>query len=338
MTVSAHTSPPSIILDVRDLHCDRGGTEILKGVDLTIPAGGILAVLGANGAGKTTLINVLSTLIPFTSGSVSIAGHDLGSDPTGVRNSISLTGQFAAVDQELTGTENLVFFGRLAGLSRRTAHDRAAELLDEFNLSDAADKRLSDYSGGMRRRLDIAASLVVPPALLFLDEPSTGLDPESREALWTQILDLRDHGMSILLTTQYLEEADRLADRVAVLRDGRIIAVDTPQNLKSEYGRHRCSVSFPDHASAVAAGELITARGYTARDNDLVVDDNGVVELLVRSGFTELNPLLQAIDSTGITITDVGMTPPSLDDVYFALARDGKLATQGPDGEGDNGR
>ncbi|MCK7663647.1 ATP-binding cassette domain-containing protein [Corynebacterium sp. CCM 9185] len=335
MTVSAHASPPSTILDVRDLHCDRGGTEILKGVDLTIPAGGILAVLGANGAGKTTLINVLSTLIPFTSGSVTVAGHDLESDPTGVRNAISLTGQFAAVDHDLTGTENLAFFGRLSGLSGRSARERAVELLDEFNLADAADKRLSDYSGGMRRRLDIAASLVIPPALLFLDEPSTGLDPESRESLWNQILDLRDHGMSILLTTQYLDEADRLADRVAVLRDGRIIAVDTPHNLKAAYGRHRCSVSFPDHASAVTAGELLTARGYTTQDNDLVVGDTGVVELLVRSGFTELNPLLQAIDSAGLTITDVGMTPPSLDDVYFALARDGVQASQGSDGDGD---
>ncbi|MEZ2122134.1 MULTISPECIES: ATP-binding cassette domain-containing protein [unclassified Corynebacterium] len=330
MTSSPHLYPHQDILEVRELRCLRGENEVLQNVDLTIPSGGILAVLGANGAGKTTLINVLSTLIPFSSGSVKVAGHDLATDSAGVREAISLTGQFAAVDHELTGMENLIFFGRLAGLSRKSAHDRAVELLDEFNLSDAANKRLSDYSGGMRRRLDIAASLVVPPALLFLDEPSTGLDPESREALWTQILDLRDHGMSILLTTQYLEEADRLADRVALLKGGRIVAVDTPHNLKSEYGRHRCSVAFPDHSSAATAGQLLIARGYTDEDNDLVVNDT-VVKLLVSGGFTELNPLLQAIDSAGLTITDVGMTPPSLDDVYFALARSGTAPSRGTD-------
>ncbi|MCK7637828.1 ATP-binding cassette domain-containing protein [Corynebacterium pygosceleis] len=334
MAPPGHIPVPPSILDVRDLHCRRGGNDVLRGVDLTIPPGGILAVLGANGAGKTTLINVLSTLIPFTSGSVTVAGRDLATDAAGVRSSISLTGQFAAVDNDLTGMENLVFFGRLAGLSGRAARDRAVELLDEFNLRDAADKRLSDYSGGMRRRLDIAVSLVVPPALLFLDEPSTGLDPESREALWSQILDLRNHGTSILLTTQYLEEADRLADRVAVLRDGRIIAVDTPRNLKSEYGRYRCSVTFQDHASATTAGELLADHGYTTRDDDLAVRDGGVVELLVRGGFTELNPLLQAIDRAGLSITDVGMTPPSLDDVYFALAR----ADGDPASDSDGGR
>ena len=218
---SPHANSSDLALDVRDLHCHLGSgknkKEILKGITLSIPRGKVLAVLGANGAGKTTLINALSTLIPISGGSATINGHDVTSDPAGVRASISLTGQYAAVDNMLTGHENLTFFGTLAGLSTRKAKARATELLTRFGLERAADSRVADYSGGMRRRLDIASSLTVQPPLLFLDEPTTGLDPASRNDVWDMVHHLQADGTSILLTTQYLDEADHLADRIVVL-------------------------------------------------------------------------------------------------------------------------
>jgi ABC-2 type transport system ATP-binding protein len=210
-----------------------GGRRVLDGIDLAVEAGAILALLGPNGAGKTTLVRILATLTRPDAGTATVNGRDLSTDPQGVRRSISLTGQYAAVDDFLTGRENLVMMARLLHLPRRTARRRADDLLESFGLADAADKRVKAYSGGMRRRLDLAVSMVVPPPLLFLDEPTTGLDPRSRQQLWGVVKGLAGEGVTVLLTTQYLEEADRLADTVAVLHHGRIVAQGTPAELKS---------------------------------------------------------------------------------------------------------
>jgi ABC-2 type transport system ATP-binding protein len=210
-----------------------GGTRVLDDVDLAVATGSVLALLGPNGAGKTTLVRILATLTKPDAGTVTINGHDLRADPVSVRRSISLTGQHAAVDDVLTGRENLVMMARLLRLPRKAARLRAAELLAAFDLQDAADKRVKSYSGGMRRRLDLAVSMITPPPLLFLDEPTTGLDPRSRNQLWEFVRGLAHEGVTVLLTTQYLEEADRLADTVAVLHHGRIVAQGTPGELKS---------------------------------------------------------------------------------------------------------
>jgi ABC-2 type transport system ATP-binding protein len=210
-----------------------GGTRVLDDVDLAVATGSVLALLGPNGAGKTTLVRILATLTKPDAGTVTINGHDLRADPVGVRRSISLTGQHAAVDDVLTGRENLVMMARLLRLPGTAARLRAAELLSAFDLQDAADRRVKSYSGGMRRRLDLAVSMITPPPLLFLDEPTTGLDPRSRNQLWEFVRGLAKEGVTVLLTTQYLEEADRLADTVAVLHHGRIVAQGTPGELKS---------------------------------------------------------------------------------------------------------
>ena len=218
--------------------------HVLDGVSFTVPAGAIVSFLGHNGAGKTTLIRILSTLITADSGEVSIFSHDVKENPAGVRADIATTGQFAAIDENLTGRENLEFFGRLRGLDRAAAAARATELLAQFSLADSASTLASAYSGGMRRRLDIAASLCVVPRLLFLDEPTTGLDPVSREELWGFIRQLRDDGMTLVLTTQYLEEAEALADHVHLLKDRRIVASGTPEELRRDFGSHVLRVSF----------------------------------------------------------------------------------------------
>jgi ABC-2 type transport system ATP-binding protein len=213
-----------------------GSKQVLDGVDLAVATNSVFALLGPNGAGKTTLIRILATLARADAGTAVVSGHDLRTDPRGVRRSISLAGQYAAVDEILTGRENLVMMGRLLHLPRKAARRRADELLEDFGLTDAADSRVKGYSGGMRRRLDLAVSMVVRPPLLFLDEPTTGLDLRSRQQLWGVVKGLADEGVTVLLTTQYLEEADRLASTVAVLHHGRIVAEGTPAELKSGAG------------------------------------------------------------------------------------------------------
>jgi ABC-2 type transport system ATP-binding protein len=213
------------------------GTTVLDGVDLSVPSGQIVALLGPNGAGKTTLIRILATLLRPDAGTATVAGHDLLADPVGVRRAISLTGQYAAVDDMLTGEENLRMMARLHHLPARAARDRAARLLTEFDLDDARRRLVKTYSGGMRRRLDLAASLVARPELLFLDEPTTGLDPRSRDQLWFAVANLaKEDGVTVLLTTQYLTEAEQLADNIAVLHQGRIVAEGTADQLKSGLG------------------------------------------------------------------------------------------------------
>src|SRR5487761_388177 len=236
---------------------------VLDGVDLAVPAGQIVALLGQNGAGKTTLIRILATLLRPDAGTATVAGHDLLADPAGVRRAISLTGQYAAVDDMLTGEENLRMMARLRHLPPRAARDRADRLLSEFDLADAGRRLVKTYSGGMRRRLDLAISLIARPELLFLDEPTTGLDPRSRDQLWTAVKGLADDGVTVLLTTQYLAEAEQLADRVAVLHQGRIVAEGTVGELKSNLGAASLDEVFHALTDDRPAREY-TASEYTA--------------------------------------------------------------------------
>ncbi|MEL6893737.1 MAG: ATP-binding cassette domain-containing protein, partial [Actinomycetota bacterium] len=255
MTVAA---PDGGAIEVRDLVVAFGEQRALDGVSLSVRAGEVFGLLGPNGAGKTTMINVLATLLSPTAGSASVAGHDVVEEAAAVRSAISLTGQFAALDDMLTGEENLVLFGRLRGLSKSAAGSRAAALLERFSLTEAGGKAAGKYSGGMRRRLDLAASLVVPPRVLFLDEPTTGLDPRSRNELWDVVRELRADGMTIVLTTQYLEEADQLAERIVVIDAGATVAEGTPDALKAQVGGQACVVTPADRARVA---DLATALG-----------------------------------------------------------------------------
>lgn len=289
-------SPHAHAIEVRGLRKSFGAQVVLDDLDLTVSRGEVFALLGPNGAGKTTTINVLTTLNRPDAGTAYVAGVDVARDPDGVKRRISLTGQAAAVDDVLTGAENLELLGRLSGLSSRSARRRATELLARFDLSDAAAKRVSAYSGGMRRRLDLALSFVVTPEVLFLDEPTTGLDTRSRRELWDVIRSLADAGTTVFLTTQYLEEADQLADRIAVLDGGRVVATGTPAELKSRVGGD--------------AVELHDAHGELLRE----VPTDGTV-----SG---LRAALDVLDESGAEGV-VSLRRPSLDDVFLALTSPG---------------
>jgi ABC-2 type transport system ATP-binding protein len=300
------TTPPAV--DVRGLRKTFGRHVVLDGLDLTVERGEVFALLGPNGAGKTTTINVLTTLVRPDTGTASVAGIDVVRHPDEVKRRISLTGQAAAVDDVLTGTENLVMLGRLSGLSNRAARARAGELLERFALTDAATKRVGTYSGGMRRRLDLALSFVVTPEVLFLDEPTTGLDTRSRRELWDVIRSLAEAGTTVFLTTQYLEEADQLADRIAVLDGGRVVAVGTPASLKARIGGDTV--------------ELHDTHGDLVRE----VPTDGSV--------TGLRRALDVLDESGAEGV-VTLRRPSLDDVFLALTstdgRGGRTAVASPD-------
>ncbi|GGI47779.1 daunorubicin resistance ABC transporter ATP-binding subunit [Agromyces flavus] len=286
----------TLAIDARGIAKRFGATEVLRDLDLAVDAGSVFGLLGPNGAGKTTTINILTTLVRPDAGTATVAGVDLGADPDGVRARISLTGQSAAVDEVLTGRENLVMLARLSGLASRAAAARSDELLERFELAAAAGRRVATYSGGMRRRLDLALSLVVPSAVIFLDEPTTGLDARSRQELWHIIREIADGGATVFLTTQYLEEADRLADRIAVLDGGRIAAEGTASELKAQVG-----------------GEVVELRGP---DDELIAElpTDGTVHGL-RAAVDELDRL--AASATGGT--HVSIRRPSLDDVFLAI-------------------
>ncbi len=288
-----------------------GEQRALDELSFEVATGEVLGLLGPNGAGKTTAINVLSTLLPPDGGTATVMGHDVVRDGEAVRRSISLTGQFAAVDDLLTGAENLVLFGRLRGLSGGEAKRRSADLLDRFSLADAADKRVGTYSGGMRRRLDLAASLVVPAPVLFLDEPTTGLDPRSRNELWDVVRELRDEGLTIVLTTQYLEEADQLAERIVVIDAGTVIADGTPEALKSAAGGRSCVITPADlrHLDELAAA-VEGVGTVTVHDDSVSVAD---------AGSAELPSIVGAVTAAGIGLADVALRQPTLDDVFLQL-------------------
>ncbi|HLG67360.1 MAG TPA: ATP-binding cassette domain-containing protein [Acidimicrobiales bacterium] len=292
----------------------KGAVRALDGVSLRVAEGTILGLLGPNGAGKTTAVRILSTILAPDGGHASILGHDVVAEADVVRQLIGLAGQFATVDENLTGHENLRMVGRLSHLPASVARARADELLGQFGLADAAARPLKTYSGGMRRRLDVAAALVGRPPVLFLDEPTTGLDPQSRQDLWQVIETLVATGSTVLLTTQYLEEADRLADRVAVVDQGHVIAEGTPAELKAGLGRTVVEVTLPDaEAARRAAGVLGEAVGRTP------VTDGAVVELTTEDGPRLGAEVLRALDHHQITVAGMALREPSLDDVFLSL-------------------
>ncbi|WP_371286970.1 ATP-binding cassette domain-containing protein [Mycobacterium sp. PS03-16] len=299
-----------------------GDKEALRGVTFSMPAGSVLGVLGPNGAGKTTTINILSTLIRPTSGRASVAGFDVVRQARDVRKSIGLTGQYAAVDEVLTGRENLMLFAQLRGMPRKKADARADELLESFHLTDAADRRVSTYSGGMRRRVDIACGLVVPPKVVFLDEPTTGLDPRSRKDVWGLVSTLTDHGISVLLTTQYLEEADALSESIVVIDRGTVIADGTPDALKQKVGGSYCQVTPVHPADLRRVADALAGIGGpdTTADAD---ESAGTVSVPAPDGLATLGEVFRRVEALGVEVSDIGLRKPSLDEVFFALTGEG---------------
>jgi ABC-2 type transport system ATP-binding protein len=292
-----------------------GETRAVDGIDLGVRSGTVYGVLGPNGAGKTTTIRMLATLLRPDSGSARVFGHDIVTEPEAVRRCVSLTGQFASVDEELNGRENLVLLGRLHGFGRRHAETRACELLDAFGLTDAADRLVSDYSGGMRRRLDIAASIVVRPELLFLDEPTTGLDPRSRNQVWEIVRVLVGEGTTVLLTTQYLEEADQLADRVAIIDHGKVIAEGTCSQLKARVGSGALHIRlhYAEHR-ADAERVLVRVLGETVQRE---ADPTAVS---VRAHDAErIGHALGELVRAGVVVSEFALGQPSMDEVFLAL-------------------
>ncbi|MEU2288880.1 ATP-binding cassette domain-containing protein [Streptomyces sp. NPDC013178] len=288
-----------------------GDKTVLDGVDLAVPEGTIFSLLGPNGAGKTTAVKILSTLIGADAGTVHVGGHDLATDPQAVRAAIGVTGQFSAVDGLITGEENMLLMADLHHLSKREGRQVTAELLERFDLTEAAKKPASTYSGGMKRRLDIAMTLVGDPRIIFLDEPTTGLDPRSRHTMWQIIRELVSDGVTVFLTTQYLEEADELADRIAVLNDGRIAAQGTAEELKRIVPGGHVRVRFTDPAAYRSAA---SALGEASRD-----DESLALQIPSGGSQRELRSVLDRLDSAGIEADELTVHTPDLDDVFFAL-------------------
>ncbi|GEL94022.1 ATP-binding cassette domain-containing protein [Cellulomonas composti] len=304
-----------LVIEAEGLVKNFGTTRALQGVDLVVPRGTVLGVLGPNGAGKTTAVRILSTLLQPDAGTARINGFDVQRDAERVRHSIGLTGQYASVDEDLTGRQNLVLFGTLLELGRRGARARAVELLEWFDLTEAADRPAKTYSGGMRRRLDLAASLVGRPDVIFLDEPTTGLDPAKREDMWDVVRSLVTDGSTVLLTTQYLEEADALADEITVIDHGRVIAHDTPEGLKRVVGGQTLEVRPADPARLAETATILSQVSTGGAADELrkgmlavpVADDAALAATVARLG------------SAGIAVTELSLHLPSLDEVFFTL-------------------
>ncbi|ONK11824.1 ATP-binding cassette domain-containing protein [Streptomyces sp. MP131-18] len=293
-----------------------GDVRALDGVDIDVPEGTVLGLLGPNGAGKTTTVRVLTTLMQPDSGRAEVAGLDVLKYPNEVRRSIGLSGQFAAVDEYLTGRENLQMVGQLYQLSSRDAKRRAAELLERFNLAEAADRTAKTYSGGMRRRLDLAAALVVSPPVMFMDEPTTGLDPRNRQQLWEVIQELVAGGTTLLLTTQYLEEADHLADTIAVVDHGKVIARGTSDQLKDQTGGDVVEVVVHDREHIGTAEEVLRRLGD---GETTLVEHTRKLSVPAAGGAKLLAEVIRELDSHGIEIDDIGLRRPTLDDVFISL-------------------
>ena len=309
---SANASEPAI--SVTGLVKSFGDVRALAGVDLEVPPGSVLGLLGPNGAGKTTAVRVLTTLLRPDAGTVRVTGLDVVRDAVELRSRIGLAGQYAAVDENLTGLENLVMVGRLYGERRAAAKRRGEELLERFDLVEAAKRPAKTYSGGMRRRLDLAAALVASPPVLFLDEPTTGLDPRSRLEVWATIEGLVAEGTTVLLTTQYLDEADRLADLIAVIDRGRVIAEGTPDELKDRVGGERLEVHLAD------AGAVDTAvRALAPMSDEPPSVDEDTVRLTVRRRTGTIVEAVRRLDEVGVGVDDLGLRRPTLDDVFLSL-------------------
>ena len=309
-----------------------GATQALAGIDLSVPAGGILGLLGPNGAGKTTAVRVLATLLRPDAGQARIMGADVVAQAAEVRTHIGLTGQYAALDDYLTGRANLIMIGQLARLGRAQARLRAAELLERFDLTAAAGRAVKTYSGGMRRRLDLAASLIGRPEVLFLDEPTTGLDPRSRSVMWEIIRELAGAGTTLLLTTQYLDEADQLADQIAVIDAGQVIAAGSPDALKARIGDDRLTLVLTPGADLTAAATAVT--GYAAGPVSTVAASPAgggpqiIVPVTGRDGIT--TEVVRSLDAAGVLVTSVTLRRPSLDDVFLTLTGSGPAASSLP--------
>ncbi|WP_405734463.1 ATP-binding cassette domain-containing protein [Streptomyces sp. NBC_01537] len=293
-----------------------GGKRALDGFDLAVREGTVHGLLGPNGAGKTTAVRILATLVRLDEGRATVAGLDVARQPREVRARIGLTGQYAAVDEVLTGRQNLEMFGRLFHLGRKRARMRAAELLEQFDLEAAADKGAGGYSGGMRRRLDLAASMILAPAVLFLDEPTTGLDPRSRGEVWESVRSLVAGGTTVLLTTQYLEEADRLASRITVIDQGRAIADDTPDGLKNRVGGDRVEVVVRERAHIPYA---LTVLARVASGEPEVEEAELRVHAPVADRVAALTEVARTLQDIGVPVEDIGLRRPSLDDVFLHL-------------------
>ncbi|MEU6641501.1 ATP-binding cassette domain-containing protein [Saccharomonospora sp. NPDC046836] len=302
---------PGYAIEVSGLRKSYGAVEVLKGVDLRVERGSLLALLGPNGAGKTTAVRILSTLLTYDGGTATVNGYDVATQATGVRRSIGLTGQQTAVDGLLTGYENLVMMSRLFRLRPAAARARSRELLDRFGLSDAADRQVKTYSGGMRRRLDLAISLITAPPVLFLDEPTTGLDPRSRGEMWQTVRELLAGGVTVLLTTQYLEEADQLADQIAVVDGGRVVAEGTATQLKQRVGAERLELTFADQRSVGAA---LTALGadQPRADRELTVS-------VAVDHASDVKRVLDRLADSGVRPERLFVAEPTLDDVFLTL-------------------
>ena len=300
----------------------------LDGLDLAVEENTVTALLGPNGAGKTTAVRIFTTLLQADSGHARVDGLDVVADAARLREIIGVSGQYAAVDDDLTGFENLDMVGRLYHLGAAASRARARELLERFDLIDAADRTVKGYSGGMRRRLDLAGALVAQPSVLFLDEPTTGLDPRGRLDMWNVIAELVASGSTLLLTTQYLEEADRLADQIAVIDHGAVIAEGTADQLKDEVGGERLELSVADAADLATAGTQLGGLGI----GEMMVDDHAHrLTLPIKGGPQVLMEALRRLDGAGVTVLDIGLRRPTLDDVFLALT--GHAAEVAPDGE-----
>ncbi|RZU63529.1 ATP-binding cassette domain-containing protein [Zhihengliuella halotolerans] len=314
-----------LAFEVRGLRKSYGKTAVLEGVDLRIPRGSVFALLGPNGAGKTTTVQILSTLISADGGSARVGGFSVADEPERVRGVIGVTGQFSAVDDLLSGAENLRLMARLRHIPRGDEAALIADLLREFDLAEAADRPASTYSGGMRRRLDLAMTLVGDPQIIFLDEPTTGLDPRSRNRMWDVVRELVARGVTILLTTQYLEEADQLADRIAVLDGGRIVAEGTPSELKRRVGDEQLRLRFDTASEASRARDALAA---VVPGNLPAPDAEHTLHVPVAAGAGAIRNVLNTLAAAGLDPVEVSTAAPDLDDVFLALTGSAAVTTQ----------